>query len=260
MCVFVQLHFNFRNDISIVPLALLDRPSFNIQLLENKDSEYLRGLDLGLTKEQILDMHPYKWDTTTVSIPISLQISQKYSLPLHYTMEWVIVPDLYSERQVTRIDDAQIKKQAYLSPTRAMLVNIIETNKWNRPIYFTNNFEYYFLAGLDEYFQNCGLVSVLTPIKTENTSFQIHLPTLEKFVLHTNLKKYPDIILNDQPRISWNMKNYEKSYLTLAQYYKTIGEQDKILEIIKCYKQNLQIGFDVKNEQEILNTLEELKE
>lgn len=258
MCMFVKLHYNFRNDVSIIPLTLLDRPSFNIVLQQQKESEYLRGVDLGITKEQIYDMHPYKWDTITIHIPITPQLMKEFSLPINYTMDWIIAPDLYSERQVSRIPGAPIKKQAYLSPTRAMLLNIVETNKWNRPIYFTNNFEYYFLAGLQEYFQDCGLVSKLTPLKTDNTSFQINVSALEKLVLYTELKNFKDIIANNQPRISWHVKMYDEAYLTLAHYYKSEGKQDKIIEIIKCYKQNLQIGFDVENEKQILSKLEKM--
>ncbi|HOS83652.1 MAG TPA: hypothetical protein PK199_01920 [Bacteroidales bacterium] len=259
MCMFVQLHYNYRNDVSVVPLALLDRPSFDIVLQQQKDSDYLRGVDLGITKEQILDMHPYKWDTTTVHIPITPQVMKEFSLPKNYTMDWVITPDLHSERQVSRIPGAPIKKQAYLSPTRAMLLAVVETNAWNRPIYFTNNFEYYFLAGLQEYFQDCGLVSKLTPLKTDNTSFQMQVSAFEKLVLHTDLKNFKDIIANNQPRISWNIRMYDEAYLTLAQHYQSQGTQDKISQIIDCYKQNLHIGFDAEHEKYMISKLEEMK-
>lgn len=258
MCMFVQLHYNYRNDVSIVPLTLLDRPSFDVVLQSNKDSAFLRGIDFGLTTEQILDMHPYKWDTTTVHILVPPQVTKEYSLPANYTMDWVVAPDLYSNRQVSRIPGAPIKNQSYLNPMKAMLVSLVETNKWSRPIYFTNNFEIYFLAGLQEYFQDCGLVSKLVPLKTENTPFQYSIAELEKFVLHTDLKKYPDIIVNNQPRVSGNGTMYDDSYIKLARYYKSVGEKNKIPEIIRCYKKNLQIGFDVEKETRVLNELQEL--
>lgn len=259
MCLFVQLHYNYRNDISIIPLTLLDRPSFNIQLQANKDSNYLRGLDLGLTKEQILDMRPYKWDTTTISIPITPKIQSEYNLPPNYTMNWLIAPDLQSERTVSRIAGAPVKKQAFLSPTRAMLLNVVETNAWKRPIYFTNNFENYYLAGLREYVMECGLVSELTPLKTENTNFKLNIAALEKFVLQTKLPNFKDIIENNQERISWNTEMYFEAYIILAEYYKSQGKHKKISDIIQSYKQNLQIGFNVEYEKQILDKLEELR-
>ena len=200
ICLFAQLHSDYRKDVSLIPLSMLDRPSFDLVINENKDSDILRGVDLGITKEQILDIHPYKWDTTTVSIPVSSTLINQYSTPQDYTMDWVIEPDLYSERTVARIEGAEVKKQAYLSPTRAMLLSIIETNKWTRPIYFTNTFESHYLAGLDQYFQNCGLVSKLTPIQTKDTPFNINVPDLETLVFETKLKKLKTIIDNDQPR------------------------------------------------------------
>ncbi|MBK8808843.1 MAG: hypothetical protein IPO21_20280 [Bacteroidales bacterium] len=258
MCLFTQLHFEYRKDISIIPLALLDRPSFDLVLSKNKDSEFLRGVDLGLTKEQILDLHPYKWDTTTVSIPITPTLTKQFSVPSNFTMDWVIKPDYYTERTVSRIEGAKIKKQAYLSPIKAMLLNVVETNKWNRPIYFTNTFEPFFLAGLDEYFQECGLVSILTPIKTQNTPYQVNVPTLENLVLNTKLDKLKTIINNDFPRVSGIIGLYGDTYLALANYYKSEGKQEKIAEIIKNYKQILQIGFDLENEIQTLSKLEEM--
>jgi tetratricopeptide (TPR) repeat protein len=258
ICLFVQLHNNFRKDISLIPLALLDRPSFDLAINENKDSEILRGVDLGLTKEQILDIHPYKWDTTTVNLSVPSALINQYSIPKDYTMDWVIEPDLYSERTVARIKGAENKKQAYLSPTRAMLLNIMETNKWIRPIYFTNTFETYYLAGLDKYFQNCGMVSKLTPIKTKDTPFNTNVLALETLVFNTELPKLKTIINNDQPRASGIIGLYQSAYYILASYYKEQNEPEKIDKVIDKYKQNLMIGFKPENEKGLLDYLKKM--
>ena len=259
ICLFTQLHYDYRNDISVIPLALLDRPSYDLVLNNNKDSNILRGVDLGLTSEQILDMHPYKWDTITISLPIPSALSKLYSISKDYTMDWIIEPDLYSEREVARIDGAKSKKQAYLSPTRAMLLSIVETNKWARPIYFTNTFETYYLAGLKKYFQNCGLVSKLTPIKTKDTPYQLDVSVLETLVLTTKLDKLKTIINNDQPRVSNSIGLYQYAYYFLAKYYAEEDKQDELATLIEKYKQNLMIDFEPEYEKKILEKLEEMK-
>lgn len=258
ICLFVQLQYDYRKDVSLIPLAMLDRPSFDLVINENKDSDILRGVDLGITKEQILDMHPYKWDTTTVSLTVPSTLINQFSMPPNYTMDWIIEPDLYSERTVARIKGANVKKQAYLSSTRAMLLNIVETNEWTRPIYFTNTFESYYLAGLDQYFQNCGLVSKLTPINTKDTPFEINVSALETLVFDTELPKLKTIINNDQPRASGIIGLYQSAYFILANHYKKQNDPEKITEVIEKYKQNLMIGFKPDKEKGLLDYLEKM--
>ncbi len=259
ICLFVQLHYDYRKDISLIPLSYLDRPSFVLALQENKASNVLRGVASGLTKEQILDMHPYKWDTTMVKIPIPNQLAKQYSIPHNSTMNWLIEPDLYSERSVSRIKGAQLKKQSFLSPARAMLINIIETNAWKRPIYFTNTFEDYYLAGLSKYFQFCGLISKLTPIETKGTPFAIDISVLEDLVFHNQLEKLKSIIDNNQPRASKIIYLYGTAYYQLAHYYKEQKETDKLSKLINKYKENLMIGFDSNSEQKLLKYFETMK-
>jgi tetratricopeptide (TPR) repeat protein len=259
ICLFAQLHYDFRKDITVVPLALLDRPSFVLALSDNVSSKVIHGLNTGLSKEQILDIHPYKWDTLTVKLQINSALKKEYSLPNDYSMEWVIEPDLISNRMVAKIEGENSRPRAYISPTRAMLLNIIETNNWDRPIYFTNTFETYFLAGLDKYFQNCGLVSKLTPIKTNKTKWEINLSVLENLVFNTSLDKLKTIIDNDQPRASGITGLYSSSYYWLADYYSSVGRKNDIVKVIDQYKQKIMIGFNPDSEKGYLKEIEKMK-
>jgi len=260
ICLFVQLHDNYRKDITIVPIGLIDRPSFILALTENEFSKVIRGLKTGLTKEQIMDIHPYKWDTLTVSLPVPNSLLTKYSLNKDYKMNWVIEPDFSSNRMRSKIEGEKQHKRTYLSPTRTILLNIVETNNWERPIFFTNTYEDYFLAGLETNLQNCGLVSRLTPLKTENTRFKFDKSILEKLVFNTKLEKLKTIIENDQPRASGIIGLYGYSYYLLADYYRTTGEKVKLLKVIENFKQNLMIGFNPGLEKNNLSSMEKMKD
>jgi tetratricopeptide (TPR) repeat protein len=260
ICLFVQLHYNFRKDISVVPLTQLELPSFTLALNDNGDSGILRGIKTGSTKEQILEIHPYKWDTLTIKLPVPPVLSKQYSLPDDYSMNWKIEPDLSSDRIVAKVEGETPHPRTYLSPARAVLLSIIETNHWERPVFFTNTFETYFLARLDHYLQNCGLVSKLVPLKTENTQWSLNVPVLEKLVLHTKLEKLKTVIVNDQPRASGIVSLYRNSYYWLAGYYHSVGRQNEIAKIIDCYKQNIMIGFKPGPEKKYLEEIEKLQE
>jgi hypothetical protein len=259
ICLFLQLHYDLRKDITIVPLALLESPSFVLALNNNVSSKIIRGLNTGLTNEQILDMHSYKWDTLSISIPVSDMQLSIYSLSHDYKMDWIVEPDLISNRLVSKIDGEASRPRTYLSSTRAVLLNIIETNKWERPVYFTNTFEPYFLAGLDKYFQNCGLVSKLTPIKTDKTQWSINVSALEKIVLKTKLDGFKTIINNDQPRVSGIVGLYSSAYWYLVDYYRAVDNKIGVEKVIDSYKQNIMIGFKPDYEKGLLNELERIK-
>lgn len=256
--LFLQLHGGYRTDISIVPMGMLDRPASLLALTTREHAAVLRGVKTGLTKEQILDMHPFKWKEQTFQLPIPANVLTRYGLNDGYTMDWIVKPDLTSERMASKIDGEEKSKRTYLSPTRANLWNIIESNSWERPVFFTNTFETYFMAGLENYFQNCGLVSRLTPLKTANTKFNIDTAVLEQFVFNTKLEKLKTIIGNDQPRESGVIGLYGLAYFWLADYYKSSGEKDKLLKLIEKYKQNLMIGFKPDVEKQVLHALDEM--
>jgi len=259
LCLFVQLHENFRKDISVIPLAFLDRPSFVNIINKNISLKTLRGVKTGLTEEQILDMHPSKWDTLVVNLPVPPALLIKYSLPFNYTFNWRIDPDYFSNRMVSKIEGEKAHPRTYLSTTRAMLLNIIETNNWQRPVYFTNTFDSFFLAGLDQNLQNCGLVSRLLPMKTESTSWQTDPEALKKLIITGNLEKFRTLINSDQPRVSGIASLYYNTYYLLAAYYYTSGKKEKIPLLIDSYKKYLMIGYNPQREEQYLMALEQMK-
>lgn len=199
VCWYLQLCKSFRTDISVIPLAVLDRPWFAIKI---KSGNIFKPVKMNISENQLLDMHPYKWDTTTISIDVPDPLIKKFNLRDNYKMNWVVKPDYISNRIVSKIEGEKAKRRTYLSGHRAVLLSIIETNQWERPIFFARGFELFYLAGLEQYFQNCGLVSKLLPMKTENTDSDIDIDKLEYFVFETSLKDYNSVIKTDQPRAS----------------------------------------------------------
>lgn len=47
----------------------------------------VRNIEIGLTENQILDIHPFKWKETDVLINVSQQDKQKFNLPTNYQMQ-----------------------------------------------------------------------------------------------------------------------------------------------------------------------------
>ena len=257
VCMYLQLNENFRKDITVVPIGNIDRPWY-VRFLKTGLPGAVRKINIYLTNEQIEDIHPFKWDTTTIKIPIPVHLLNAYSLDKNAVMEWPVLPDLSSERK--KQDDPG-RKRTFLSPQRAILLQIVEANKWERPICFSNGANNQLMGGLDEYVQQCGLVSKLLPFKTGKTSWQVDIKALEKLVKKPDaFKYYPGVVNSNMPRISGITFLYHGSvYLLAHEYYKT-GNKEGIGELEKIYEACLKTGLNQTTEQMYLDGIRKMKQ
>ncbi|MFO7843771.1 MAG: hypothetical protein R6V16_08170 [Bacteroidales bacterium] len=255
VCWYLQFIENYRPDISVIPLALLDRPWFAIAL---KKGSICKKVNMSVTENQLIDMHPYKWDSTLIQINVPEALKRKYSLPLDFKMEWSVNPDFTTHRIVSKISGEKAKPRTYLSAHRALLLDIIETNQWERPVYFTAGFEEFYLAGLNKNFQYGGLVSKLLPFETDGTDWEFDFMALENLVFDVSYQNYKKVLDDNQPRVSGILNNYKSPFWILAHHYKENGEAKKLTKLIENYKNKMLIGFFGNYEKQILESLENL--
>jgi hypothetical protein len=171
------------------------------------------------TETHIMDMHPYQWRKQIIEIPISDSYMKRYKIPeQNNIMKWELNPDIYTYS---------------LNAGDALLANIIETNKWERPIYFafgTNGSIY----DLNDYFQISGVVNKLLPIKVNNTELIYDLSKTESILLNpSSYNDFSDLAVHN---LGYNSEfipyNYRKLLLDLAQYYYKKGNSEKALSIL----------------------------
>lgn len=208
-------------------------------------------ININLTDNQLFDIHPFKWRTTTVAIPVSKKMTEKYALSADFQMQWDIDPDLVSNRMHAKIEGEEAKERTYLSPQRAVLLQIVQDNFAERDICFTNFATPTFYGGLDKYFQNCGLVSKLLPFKTENTGYQIDVSLYAALLQPQNLHDFSTVKTTDIPRIGAKLTYYLLFY-RLANHYKSVKNNEQLQTLIDFYKKYLLIGYDEQYENEIL--------
>ena len=224
---YLQLVEHYRRDITVVPYGFLNRPWY-VEKLRTGVKDILRKAPIGLSEEQIFDMHPYKWDKLTIGIPISEKLKKDFALSSKKTFEWRLEPNLNSG------------EKTYLSADKAVLANIIKTNKWERPIYFSLGSNLSFSSGLKEYFQLDGLTYKLLPIRTEKTKYRMNTNKITDVLLDkNNIKNFDDVNKHNMPRASKILKNYYVVLYRLAVYYKGQNQNQKITEIANFIKNNL---------------------
>jgi len=255
ICSYLQLCENYRTDITVIPIGNIDRPWY-VKFLKEGLKNAVRNIKINLTEQQIMDIHPYKWDTTGIFINISHIDKLKYNLSDDYKMQWTITPDLTSYRMHTKIEGEKEKNRTFLSPQRAMLLQIIEDNFAERPIYFSGFASPTLYGGLDDYFQNCGLISKLLPIKTKDSDYAFDEAKTEEFIRKENFVNYLSIKENDFPRISGIvMSGYSNAVLNLADFYRKSDRKEKLEWLIRLYTEQLKIDFDPGYEQMVLKEL-----
>jgi hypothetical protein len=150
----------------------------------------------------------------------------------------------------TKIDTEAPKKRKFLSPQRAVLLQIVQDNFSERPIYFTNFAAPDLYGGLEEYFNNYGLVSKLMPFKTKDSGYAINAAQMENLLTADNLKYYKNIRENNFPRISGLLiSGYSNVFLYLADFYRNQQNNAKISGLAALYQLQMCVGIDQDFEQ-----------
>jgi len=243
VCRYLQVCENFRTDITVIAWGHLNRPYY---ILELKNGKSRRNIRIDLSEEQIMDMHPYKWDTTLMEIDVPDILLARYGLDYDYKMKWEIVPDLIGSR-------------SYLGCETAIILSIIESNQWERPIFFQSGIAEYIVNGIHMNITRFGLVEKLMPFDTEGTNWQYQIESLENFINPSSLNDYKSIIHTNQPRVSYQvLSSYYTSLYYLAEYYKMTEEISKIDDIIRFYKEYLDIGVFPDYEKVFLDGLQKV--
>lgn len=255
ICSYLQLCENFRTDITLIPLGYIDRPWY-VQFLKKGLNGIIKKVEINLTDQQIMDIHPFKWDTTTISIKVSTTDKKQFSLAENYQLKWQVSPDLFSERMHSKIESETAKKRSYLSPQRAVMLQIVEDNLYQRPIYFSNFASPTFYAGLENHFQCCGLVSKLLPIKTIDSNYAFDVSKLETLISSENFRDYQTVKVNNIPRISGIiMSGYSNVFLYLADIYNESDKKHKLKTLIKIYDDKIKVNFNPAYETKIITEL-----
>ncbi len=200
---YLQLRKKMRPDITVVPAYLLNRPWFVLALKNGKAIG--RPAPISWDEEQILGRQPYQWTADTLEITVP---AEKNPDGQPGVITWVVEPELSSP----------VSK--YLGYPRAVIIDILETNGWDRPIFFSSGCPRSFMTGLEPYLQRCGLASRLLTKRIEKAEEALDLARMEGILLNAeNFNSFVTLKTSPLPRISVLLNNYRAVHLGLAHYY-----------------------------------------
>jgi tetratricopeptide (TPR) repeat protein len=215
---FLQLVEGYRRDITVVNLSLLNVPWY-IKQLKNGYPFGDNNIPLNLSDEEI-DAIKYKlWKETEVQLTVGDD-----PLNPEGKLRWIMKPTLGDK--IIRVQDI-------------MVMEILKSNNWDKPVYFSTTVSQVNKIGIDEYLAFEGLVFRLMSHKDK-----VSLPRLKDNCV--NVYTYNGV--NDKhyqyiEEVQSLYRNYRVGFIHLAISYSDAGQKDEAKEILEIMNNKLPEGL-----------------
>jgi len=222
-----------RKDVRVVNLSLLNTRWYIKQLRDNEPKVPITFTDRELDR---LTLTAWPKEGNKVSLP-GIPDESGNSKPVEWRLKATINTKNYS---ALRIQDL-------------MILHILETNRWERPIYFAVTVSQRNKLGLEHFLRMDGLafrVLNVSPIETDSDGYPLirepmYPELIEPARIETNLSinyKYrglddPDVYIN--PSVKKLLQNYRSAYLQLGFRYVQEGQKEKLADILASMQKNL---------------------
>jgi tetratricopeptide (TPR) repeat protein len=221
---YLQIVEGYRPDVTAIPVAMLGRPWFVAALKQGMEG-VLRAGPISWSDAQIASMRPYKWKTNTVRIPVTESVRRKYGSD-RQVVEWELTPNL-----------GRGESLGLLSPGRAVFADVLLTNQWERPVYFSMGCAPGTWDGLRQYVQVCGFAQRLLPFEPPS-AVDIE-PTKTLLLDEKNFRSLSTLRDSDMPRASNMLQNYRSSFLQLVYAYSKSGDRESARAVLAAMNERV---------------------
>ena len=239
-----------RRDVKVANLSLLNTEWY-IKQLKNNDPYKVGTVRMRLSNEQIEQLRPIQWAAKNLTIlppqPSSTvsfnDIAQQYGIKdttvlKQGALNWTMNPTLnYGNVKAVRVQDLMVKE-------------IVESNNWERPIYFAVTCSEDSKIGLSNYLRMEGMAFRLVPEKrSANDEF------IEPNILKANLTEVTGYSKNYQPGFKFRglndpniffddnhkrmVQNYRNAFLRLTLYYLGKGQNELAINTLNTMDEKL---------------------
>ena len=219
---FLQNVYGIRQDVRVVNLSLLNTPWYIKQLKYEEPR-----VPISMSDKEIEALEPRAWEKQTISIPVP-----------RYAQEEAM-KDLGERRDLLGEDAEGVSEITFeMGPTLYgrgirvqdwMVLNIIHSNKWRRPVYFAVTVSNDNKCNLHKYLRMDGLDFKLVTYPGENISKEHLKRNLFKVFQYRGLND-PNVYYNDN--IRGLLQNYRAAFLRLTREYALEGKYDEMAEIL----------------------------
>jgi len=220
---YLQMVAGFRTDVTVIPIALLNRPWF-VMLLKKGLDDAVRPAPVSWSETQVMKMRPYKWQTRTILVPVAESVAKRYEMDAA-AFEWELASNEGGE------------EAGHLDAGRAVFADILVTNGFERPVYFSSGVSSAAFNGLHSHIQVRGVARQLLPIVAPS---DVDAQTTSALMLDAqNFVAVPTVRDHNMPRASNMLVNYRVSYLYLAIHYTKADDVGKVESVLFAMKKNV---------------------
>lgn len=262
-----------RTDVRIVCLSLLNTDWY-IKQLKHQWSHESAPLPISYTDEEIdrITSRIDRWEPKTITIPVDKEmLKQAFSEDYNYKEAIGVKPDTSLpilktgtdfEIPVDSLDDVVSWKVNgrfygrdqqgngiyYMQVQDLMILDMIKTNNWLRPIYFANTVSSQSMLGLQDYFRTEGKAYRIVPKKmpSQYTGYidtEIAARRFRKF----EFNKWNEEGLYLDENIRRMLGNYRFGFLQLAEAYMDEGKVDSALYWLRFSEEKVPFRQDEEN-------------
>lgn len=216
-----------RRDVRIVNLSLVNTPWY-VQQMKNKPYyEEAKAVPISLSDTRIANVQPQLWEPRTIDLPVPPDVYAKYGVTDTAAtnkgkISWAMRNTMqFGQTKAVRVQDI-------------LVLDIIRTNQWKRPIFFAVTCAPDSKIGLDDYLWFHGLAMRLEPRKVSREDIGINPGIIEQNLFHepegfsrTPQYGYKFRLVND-PKVYFDenitrlMLNLRTAYIRLAMYYANV--------------------------------------
>ena len=202
----------YRKDVSVFNYSLSQKPYY-VKLQRDGVEGIIKPLPISWSDDALSEMRNYKWKEQEISIPISEKARKQYS-----------INDTISDFKLIVKPNAGNGK---LWSATAVLLDIFETNKWERPIHYTM-FGLNDISGFKDNMQITGLTARFVPDKVKGTEEEYDQEMFDAVMLNPdNYANFSDILINIQPRANGDIHITHLRYINYATYLLENGNKEK---------------------------------
>jgi len=232
-----------RRDVRIANLSLLNTPWY-IKQLKNLEPYGAKKVAIRFSDVEIERLGPSQWEPQMINVPVPPDAYKEYGVSDSASLNagkisWFMNnTTTYGNYKIIRVQDIMVKE-------------IIEANKWERPVYFAVTCSEDSKIGLSDYLKMEGMALKLVPEKRTGSEF-VNEPVLRKQLFD----EPDDFSMDYRPGFKFRglndksiffdenherlTQNYRNSFIRLALYYIGNGNQkDKAVEVLDLMEKKM---------------------
>ncbi len=222
-----------RRDVRIVNLSLVNTPWYIKQMKEKPYYADAQAVPISISDARIEAIQPIQWTPRTMEIPVPRDVAEKFgvtdsSVLSQGKMSWYMPNSMQvGNLKAIRIQDV-------------LVLDIIRTTQWKRPIYFAVTCAPDSRIGLDEYLWFDGLAFRLEPKKVDPNLLGVNAEILRKNLFDEpegfsreaqygyKFRGLADPYVYFDENTSRLMLNYRTAFVRLALYYSNVKKDDSL--------------------------------